>query len=111
MDGDAADLTVSEIAERYLQTTAHKKSVDDSARHLARFVDFIGKSVFAKTVKAADIERWLHHEAGRSSQATANRALHVVRATFRKALRDEKVDKDPTFAVKPFEERQAVSAT
>lgn len=102
----AADetFTLLHLWNRYLKLRDKIRSLVDARRHLGCFVAHHGEDRPAGSLRPGDIELWLAAEAGRTSNSSANRALHTIRAAFRLALRDGYIERDPTVGVRVLPE-------
>jgi integrase len=101
--------TVRELAELYLERHAkpHKKTWQEDARRLTKWVVPALGTRKAEEVKRADVAR-LHGRIGKAAPYEANRVLALVAVMFTKAAEWGLVDENapnPAARVQPYKER------
>ena len=96
-------LTVAQAIQRYLDTHTTNASHDDDLWHAKVARDAFGE-VLVERLDPHDIEVWMLERAAQTSNSTANRHFGFLKRCLRKAVRDQKADRDPTLCLSPLEE-------
>lgn len=96
-------LTVSQAIQRYLDTHQENATHADDLWHAKMARAAFGQALVDELDPHA-IELWMIERAAATSNSTANRHLGFLKRCLRKAVRDQKADRDPTVSVEQLEE-------
>ena len=95
-----------EIAQDFLDYAKLNKRDQNDGQRMTRILATFGDKLAAE-ITSQDVENYKATLAARLSPATVNRDLSLLKATFNRALKAEKVETNPVKAVRLFKENNA----
>lgn len=99
-------VSFKEIAQDFLDyARAHKRDQNDGQR-MARLISVFGHQL-ATEITPQDVEHYKATLAARLAPATVNRDIALLKATFNRALKAGKVDRNPVKGIPLFKENNA----